>query len=299
LARCSCGGGTCSCVIEGGSGITVQGAGSTASPYTIDATGDFSGSIIPIPTDTVLMSITGTGTDVDPILISARATVSMSELDDVSDATAPQEGEVPVWTVDHWEFKIPASAPPGTVNRGAGIIGDGSAGNPLIAAISGNWGAGSMAGFPADTTTGQAIYTDIAGQLRTRPIPIVRHAEDPIQVYGPDWKVTAGGGSSWAQWGPMVFLACDVTYKGATKAGGNIGNQTVCANNGLRAAMPTPLGYCGLGGGMSGPLISPFVHASRGIQIGAIDGNYSLVNNGRYWFSGVYMGNAAVGSVLL
>lgn len=299
MARCSCGGGTCSCVIEGGAGIVVGGAGSSGNPYTIDATGDFTGSIIPVPTDTVLMSITGSGTDTDPILISARATLSMTELDDVSDATSPQEGEVPVWTVDHWEFKTPASAPPGTVNRGAGIIGDGSAGNPLLAAISGNWGSGSMAGFPADTTTGQAVYTDVAGQLRTRPIPIVRHAEDPIQSYGTNWKAYSPGSNFWAQWGPMVFLTCDVVYKGPTLAGGNIGNQTVCNVNGLRTAMPTPLHYCGLGGGMSGPLISPFVTPSRAIQIGAVDNPYQLVNNGRYWFGGVYMGNAAVGSVLL
>ena len=296
MARCSCGGGTCSCVIEGGSGITVQGAGSTASPYTIDATGDFSGSIIPIPTDTVLMSITGTGTDVDPILISARATVSMSELDDVSDAVPPQEGEVPVWTVDHWEFKIPASAPPGTVNRGAGIIGDGSAGNPLIAAISGNWGSGDMAGFPVDTLTGQSVYTDVAGQLRTRPIPIVRHAEDPIQTYSPGWGVNAGGTSFWAQWGPMVFCIFDIIRTGATIPGGNIGNASIGT---LRTAMPTPLHYTGLGSGMAGPLVGTFVGAARTLSIGATDSPYNIVNNGRYMVSGVYMGNAAVGSVLL
>lgn len=299
MARCSCGGGTCSCIIEAGQGVAVSGSGSTAAPYVIDATGDFTGSIIPVPTDTVLMSITGSGTDTDPILISARATVAMTELDDVQDATPPQEGEVPVWTNDHWEFKTPASAPPGAVNRGAGIIGDGSAGNPLLAAISGNWNSGDMAGFGADTTQGQSVYTDVAGQLRTRPIPIVRHAEDPIQSYGTNWKVQPSGGSFWAQWGPMVFLACDVIYTGPTLAGGNITNQTVCNANGLRTAMPTPLNYCGLGGGMSGPLISPFVTPNRAIQIGATDGNYQLVNNGRYWFSGVYMGNAAVGSVLL
>jgi len=244
------------------------------------------------------MSVTGSGTDADPIFISARATVSMTELDDVLDTTGPQEGEVPVWTTDHWEFKIPASAPPGTVNRGAGLIGDGSAGNPLLAAISGNWGSGDLAGFGTDTLQGQSIYTDVAGQLRTRPIPITRHAEDPIQSYGTGWKVTPGGTSFWAQWGPMVFLNCDVTYIGPSITGGNFSNQTVATINGLRTAMPTPLHYCGLGGGMSGPLISPFVTPNRALQIGAIDSGYQLINNGRYWFAGVFMGNAAVGSVL-
>lgn len=298
MARCSCGGGTCSCVIEAGAGIQVSGTGSTSSPYKIDATGDFTGSIIPVPTDTVLMSITGSGTDADPILISSRATVSMTELDDVSDATPPAEGEVPVWTVDHWEFKTPASAPPGTVNRGAGLLGDGSALSPLLAAVSGIWGSGDMAGFPTDTLLGQSIYTDVAGQLRTRPIPITRHAEDPIQTYGADFKATNPGGQAmWATWGPMVYLMCDVTYIGPSKAGGNLSNITVASA--LRTAMPNPLHYSGLGGGMAGPLISPFVTPGKFLQIGAIDSGYQLINNGRYWFSGVYMGNAAVGSVLL
>jgi len=294
MARCSCGGGTCSCVIEGGAGIVVGGAGSSGNPYTIDATGDFTGSIIPIPTDTVLMSITGSGSDTDPILISARATVSMTELDDVLDAVPPAEGEVPVWTVDHWEFKTPASAPPGTVNRGAGLIGDGSAGNPLLAAISGNWQQGDMVGFPADTLTGMSIYTDVAGQLRTRPTPITRHAQDPVQSYSTGWAASAASTGFWAQWGPMVFVLFDVTRTGATIPGTNPTNQLIGT---MRTAMPAPLSSCGLGSGINGPLFGGYVGVAKTVSVGAVESQ--IVNNGRYIFGGVFMGNSAVGSVLL
>lgn len=39
MSRCGCDAGACACVLEAGSGVTITGAGSQLSPYTISATG--------------------------------------------------------------------------------------------------------------------------------------------------------------------------------------------------------------------------------------------------------------------
>lgn len=181
------------------------------------------------------MATSGVGTQANPLQITSKATLEFVDLLDVNDPVGtPAEGEVPVWTTDHWEFKLPASAPPGVVNRGAGLLGDGSAGNPLQAASSGTWGSGSMAGFPADTTLGQPIYTDAVGQLRTRPIPIVRHAVNPFS-YTAGWTNLSG---FWQQWGAMITVSGYVRRTGASIAGGNIGDITVGT---LIPSVPKPL----------------------------------------------------------
>jgi hypothetical protein len=239
MARCSCGGSSCSCLIIEGAGISVTGAGSTTSPYVIEASGDFEGSIIAVSTDTLQLTTSGEGTSTNPLQITGRATVEMTDLLDVQDAVPPAEGEVPVWTVDHWEFKIPAAAPPGTVNRGAGLLGDGSAGNPLLAAISGIWGSGSMAGFPADTTLGIPVYTDSLGQLRARPIPVVRHAAPPITPL-PGWTTITPGGF-WATWGSLVYISGYIRRTGATIPSSSNGNIADVGVGSLLPEIPRPM----------------------------------------------------------
>lgn len=293
MARCSCGGSTCSCRVVAGSGVEVSGNGSSATPYVIDATGDISGALIAISTDTLQLATTGEGTEANPMQISGRVTMEMTDLLDVADPATPQEGEVPVWTTDHWEFKLPTAAPPGAVNVGAGILGDGSSGNPLLAAISGIWGQGSMAGFPADTTLGLPTYIDAFGQIRARPMPVVRHAQVPFN-YAAGWTNLGG---SWLQWGNLISLNGYVRRTGASISGGNITDITVGT---LIPSIPRPL----LGNQAMAPW-GGYLHASAltvggsfvlgGLPVGTFAGG----SNGNYLtFQCVYLANVA-GTVIL
>ena len=296
MARCACGGSTCSCVVTGGSGIEVSGAGSAASPYIIDSTGDFSGSIIAVSSDTVQMTASGEGTQANPLTISARATLEMIDLLDVNDPIGtPAEGEVPVWTTDHWEFKAPASAPPGTINRGAGLLGDGSSGAPLQVASSGVWGQGDMAGFPADSKLGMPIYTDSLGQVRTRPIPAVRHAQQPF-AFTSGW--TDLGGGYWVQCGNIITLGGLVRRTGASIAGGNIADITV---GNLIAAVPKPLSGNHALSPWGGYLHASALTAAGVFVLGGLPAGTTFVGgtNGAYLsFQVTYIGNVA-GSVIL
>lgn len=282
-------------MVEGGSGIEVSGAGSASSPYVIDATGDFSGSIVAVSSDTVQMTTSGVGTQLSPLTITARATMEFTDLLDVNDPVgAPSEGEVPVWTTDHWEFKIPASAPPGTVNRGAGLLGDGSAVSPLQVASSGTWQQGDMAGYPADTTLGNSIYTDSFGQLRARPIPIVKHAVNPF-AYLAGWTNISG---YWLQWGPVITIAGYVRRTGSSISGGNFTDIDVGS---LIPAIPKPMGNTTLApwGG--------YAHFSAlrsdGLwKLGALNAGQTLVGgvNGHYLsFQTTYIASNPAGFVVM
>lgn len=67
MARCGCSGAApCSCFIEAGPGITVEGSGSPSTPYVISVD---SGAIEVNDTPTINMSITGSGTGGDPFII--------------------------------------------------------------------------------------------------------------------------------------------------------------------------------------------------------------------------------------
>lgn len=257
MARCSCGGSTCSCRVVAGAGVEVSGNGSSATPYVIDATGDISGALIAISSDTLQLATTGEGTEANPMQITGHVTMELTDLLDVADPATPQEGEVPVWTTDHWEFKIPTAAPPGTVNVGAGILGDGSSGSPLMSAISGVWGSGSMAGFPADTTLGTPVYIDAFGQMRARPAPIVKHAESPF-AYNAGWTNLGG---TWQQMGNLISIQGYVRRTGASISGGNIADIGVGT---LISAIPRPIS-----GNLALAPWGGFLHASALTTAGA------------------------------
>lgn len=68
MARCS-GSGGCSCVVESGPRVRVSGQGTSLSPYVVEA---LPLSIAVQDSSTVSMSMTGTGTQADPWVISAE-----------------------------------------------------------------------------------------------------------------------------------------------------------------------------------------------------------------------------------
>jgi len=241
MGRCSCGGGaTCSCVVQGEGNIRVDGAGTSASPYVISSTGDYSANFTVQDTDTVDLSLTGDGSSSEPFQLRADVTARIQDLSDILDPEGgPQSGEVPVWIVDHWEFQPPPTVPVGAITTGAGLTGDGSGINPLMLAVSGIWGQGSMLNFPADSLLGYPIYIDSASQARTRPLPVVRHAQSAFTPTA-GWTLMPTG-NFWCQWGSMVFISGYIRRTGATIPSSSNGNIPDVGIGSLIAAVPKPL----------------------------------------------------------
>jgi hypothetical protein len=65
MARCGCDSGSCACVVQGGTGVTVTGTGAIDTPYVVSGSGgDTSGLIpagVPFVTTTMPNSVTGSG----------------------------------------------------------------------------------------------------------------------------------------------------------------------------------------------------------------------------------------------
>lgn len=160
IARTPCGSG-CACRIEAGPGITVTGSGTPTDPVVItsDLT-SFAGSFVAQDSGTLDLDLVGSGTGDDPWILSGNVTMGMSQLSDVDDPAGPGVGEVPVFNGVAWEFAAPPTVPPGAVNVGAGLSGDGSAPTPLKVAVSDT---------TSTSTSGTAIYVDSAGKLRAVP----------------------------------------------------------------------------------------------------------------------------------
>lgn len=153
-----CGSGDIALLIAG-PGIVVEGTGHAGSPYVV-ALESGQVSLTVADTDTVDMSIIGDGTMGNPFIISANATISMSTLVDVDGSNPPETGDVPVFDGSLWVFGPPPTTPPGAVNTGPGIAGDGSFPDPIRIEVS---------DLVTDATTGLASYIDTAGELRTVP----------------------------------------------------------------------------------------------------------------------------------
>lgn len=134
-------------MVQGSGGITVTGSGTTASPYVVSG-----GGVVNVAdTPTVDMNRTGSGSPGDPYVLSANALVSLDELTDVNVAAATT-GQVLARQADSTWIGVPApTAPPGAITVGAGLLGDGSAGNPLR--VSAPVAAGHTAFTPVLTAT--------------------------------------------------------------------------------------------------------------------------------------------------
>ena len=67
-SKCGCSGDACSCKIVGGRGTRVTGSGNINNPYVIDA---FPISLVVMDTVTINLSLSGSGLESDPWVISA------------------------------------------------------------------------------------------------------------------------------------------------------------------------------------------------------------------------------------
>lgn len=123
MARCGCASGSCSCLITGSQGVTVSGVGSQDNPYVITGA-SFATSDSP----TVSLSLTGTGTILDPYRIVANAHLTLDQLTDV-DAPAPVAGYLLTYVtspVPSWIAAVPQSGIPGAVLHDSTMLGDGT-----------------------------------------------------------------------------------------------------------------------------------------------------------------------------
>lgn len=173
----SCGCGTaCACIIRGGAGVTVTGAGTPTAPFVISASiNDLSGSLTVRDSTTVDLTLLGSGTGADPFVLQAASSLKLTQLLDVADPSGgPSVGESPVWVgvgpAGHWEFGTLPPSPAGSVNTSAGISGLGTAPSPIALAAAAVWGAGELAGIGADSTIGLPVYVDSAGKVRAKPV---------------------------------------------------------------------------------------------------------------------------------
>lgn len=223
MARCGCSGSTCSCLVTGGSGVSVSGTGTEANPYVIDVTGsDIAGTLAVLDTTSVDLTLAGSGSTADPYILSARATLALTTLSDITSGDTPASGDVPVWNGSSWDFAPPPTTPPGAVNVGAGLNGDGSAPSPLSVATSGTWGVDPLAGFGTNTLLGAPTYIDANGQLRTMPrgIDVVANGTRPTQYPG---RVIVESGTHTAYWSngttwiPMVDDTAIYGHAGLTQ----------------------------------------------------------------------------------
>lgn len=181
-----CSSSKCSCILQEGTGINITGSGTTNDPYVIEATLiDLQNFLRVADTPTVNLTLTGSGTEENPLELRAYATMRITDLLDVDDpGSGPSVGESLVWVGagadGHWEFDTLPPAPAGAVNAEDGISGDGTIGDPLTIEFSGVWGVGDLAGLGGDSTIGLPIYLDSNGDIRAKP------------VGNPDWANITG-----------------------------------------------------------------------------------------------------------
>lgn len=132
--NCGCATGTCSCqLISSDGSVQISGSGSAASPYDIRA-GNISlaGRLLAQDTSTVDLTLDGSGTQADPFILTADATMDLGDLQDV-DTTDTTVGYVVARQSDgSFGMDPPSTASVGEINTGPSVSGDGSAGDPLV-----------------------------------------------------------------------------------------------------------------------------------------------------------------------
>lgn len=135
--RCGCSGASsCSCLIRGGGGVSVTGAGTAASPYVISSA---SGLQVQ-DSSTIDMSLMGDGSQGSPWVVRGDLTAGLQDLTDV-DLSNSTTGYVLARQADGtYDLVPPATVAPGAINVGNGITGNGSSGNPLRIQLAANSG---------------------------------------------------------------------------------------------------------------------------------------------------------------
>lgn len=192
-------------MVTGGSGIDVTGSGTAADPYVVDSTSRaITGTIQVSDTATVDLTLDGSGSVTDPYDLSARASVSVGDLEDVATGS-PAAGDTLLWDGEGWIYGPPSSGGGGaTVVTGSGIGGDGSVTTPVVLATSGVWGEAPLDRYGANTLLGAPIYVDSAGQARSQPMGVQvltagqsRPAQYPGRIIIEDGAPLYSTGSQW------------------------------------------------------------------------------------------------------
>lgn len=97
MAKCGCAGQTCSCVITAGRNVQVTGTGSSSNPFVVSATGT---ALEVADTDTIDLSLTGEGTAVSPLVLTADFVGAIDFPDTQPSTFASWSGAVSLAAVD-------------------------------------------------------------------------------------------------------------------------------------------------------------------------------------------------------
>jgi hypothetical protein len=225
MARCSCNGSQCNCLILAGEGTELSGSGHPSDPYVITNTG-IRGALKVQDTTTVDLAINGNGVQTDPYLLSARATLRLlHDMVDMGIGQTADPGDTIIVQVDGtWHLGPPPVTPAGAVNTRGGILGDGTFTAPIEVATSGTWGLPPLDTYGQDSTIGTTIYVDSAGRLRAAPQQVQTVTWDAIQgkptTFDSTWAQVTGKpqyfDSTWNQVAnkPLTFPSTWATVSG-------------------------------------------------------------------------------------
>lgn len=162
MARCGCGGSSCSCKVIAGTGIKVTGNGSALQPFVVEALSSSITSLLEVDnTATINMTLLGSGTTADPYVLRATADLDLADLTNVTN-TAPVSGQILGYngTTGQWG---PINPPAGGGGGGTGSV---NSVNNQTPDLSGNvqLTAGDVG---ARATSAQVPWADISGKPAT------------------------------------------------------------------------------------------------------------------------------------
>lgn len=206
MARCSCSGSLCSCLVVAGEGMEVSGSGQANDPYLLSNTG-IQGALAVQDSATADLALSGGGTQADPYLLTATARVRLfSDMLDMTPGQTADPGDtIIVQPGGTFDFGPPPVSPPGAVNTRGGIVGTGSVASPIEVAVAGVWGVAPLDTYGADSTLGAPVYVDTNGKLRTQPQQAVAWTSitGKPATFNTTWAQVSGAPSTypttWAQ----------------------------------------------------------------------------------------------------
>lgn len=238
MARCGCGGQTCSCVVQGSGAISVLGSGSPTNPYIISG----GASISVLDTATIDLTKTGAGSAADPYILQADLVANLGDLANV-DTSVTTAGYVLARQGDGTFAMVPAAtATPGSITVGNGLQGDGSSGNALRVKLASNSGL---------TVDGTGLYMNA--------VPTDSgYVSSSVVTPASGWSVVEG---KVRRWGPVCFLQLVIQRTGSaisSNGSGNIVNLSIATvtspyrpQTGMHAAFATTYGGIIWGGALS------------------------------------------------
>jgi microcystin-dependent protein len=190
--------------VVAGVGISVEGSGRASDPYVIEATGglDISSAIRFIDSATVDFTVTGEGTSDDPWTVTADASTTVEDLEDVTCAD-PAPGDVLQYNGTGWVC-APVSVEAGAIFTAAPITGSGAASDPLTLEL-----------VTAPPLSGDGTLTSPLTLDPTQVLPagmVMMWA--PNAAPPPGWLLCNGADLERSAY-PTLFAAIGTTYGGA------------------------------------------------------------------------------------